>query len=313
MSRTFHTLRNRLLKKRPKTFLQQIKTSLVLGNIFGCISFSIEETSAWNIVLSLPIQVLYIACILNFIKFLNVASYNNTKVLYTSDLLYLIITSGFTLIQPFYYLINRRQHRKLYLRIQHINNLLNLEEKMYFEINFHFILFLFFLMGMNTGFLIMVYEATDIRNFGHYVTRCLVYTVFCVNEYIQYIILKEIRNQYIVINMRIKQIEDTKTETIRNLIDVSDKVANSTLNVNSFLNFSVLSNIGCNVFTLIWMCDFLFVSLSKLFNGEVINQRLAFISFIRIVTTLVYIQLKIRNWVHILNEVRVFHDTHFQN
>lgn len=306
-----YNLRNRFFKKRPKTYLQQINSFLILGNIFGCIYFSIEARPIWsNIIISLPMQLLHLAWNVDFWMLYNEIAHDKSEVLNKPDTLFTIISFGILFMQPLYFLINRRQHRKLYLKIQQINNFLNIEKKMYLRVNFELIVLIFSLITLNIVFTTMMYKSTKITNFGYYGIKGLTDIVYYINDYIEYLTSKEIQSQYIAINSKLKEIEDheytpqTKIKIINDLMKMYSEIASSSLNTHFFFNASIVITLTSNLLMLIWMSTFLVSSLSMVETGQIDNIELLYIaSLLRIVMALVNIRYKVSKWKNVSNEV----------
>lgn len=264
-------LKNILFKKRNKTFLEQINSTLILGNLFGCIFFSVKQESIYpNLILCLPIEILFSLSALQQIYHFNEQIYNTTGILRALDLLHLALMIGSAIIQPFYLIIRRNQHKQILLRMQELNKLMGLETKEYYRINYDFICSVTLISTLQISFLIVTYAVMHEKMksiLGRVAFKFLSFTCVCLNNYIIYLLRKEHQHQYSDINKGIVKLASeinpvqirNAIKTARKLVKIYQMVTHSSKALSAFYTPLITLQLSIISLLLIRMSDAIFI------------------------------------------------------
>ncbi|KAK9745683.1 hypothetical protein QE152_g6696 [Popillia japonica] len=307
----FKKIKAFLLKKRQKTFLEKIDYVLIFGNIFGCVFFSIKKKPAYiNIIISLPLQALFIAHTTNYLYNFNGENYKTTEVLDTSDLFCMVLMLTAAVLHLLYFLIWRNQYRKLIIKMDELNKFLDMERSECYRINYTQIGFI----TTVTIVLIIMYNV-DAQTMQKSLGRCadlgVIFISFGVNDYLLSFILKEKHHQLSVLNRKIVEMDrEFNSRTIKEdmkrisvIVNINQMVNSSAVSLNNFFNLSLVFNLTGVIISIIRMLDFLFVILSVLVVERMFDIAGSLACIGRIIGALLYLRAQLKNWMKISEEV----------
>lgn len=322
----YNRFKNIFFKTAPKTFLEQINSTLILGKLFGCIFFSIKEEPLYiNVIFHLPILVLYTSSTIYYALTYNEQSYNRTKILYTFELLQTSVRNITLIVDTVYLLYKRKQHRKIILNMQELNKLLGTEKKQYPLINYAFLRSIACLLIMElclfTAALNAIADKIKGSSGGH-VSNYLGITMILLKIYTIWLLLEENKQQYSILNGQILNLPRSITRWnikekighLSKLIKLYRTLTKFSMSLNEFFARIISVEIIQMFILIIWTLDGLFVSLSCFVNGigSDFNSMVAVI-LSRVIFGILYLQYNIRKWINIADEVSIVFKKMFSN
>ncbi|KAK9745708.1 hypothetical protein QE152_g6695 [Popillia japonica] len=308
-------LKEVVLKRVQKTFLEQIRTILILGNIFGCIFFSVEDRPVhFNIILALPVQILHAGLI--YYRLRNNIDERDTvtNVLETSKLLYLVILATSAIFKPVYYLIRRSKYRMLVLKMQEHNKLVGHEKKSYYRINYVLIGLMGLIINLISFALVLNRIALSEKNANGFLEcGALIITTMSgyLNDVIIFLLLKEKRWQYTVVNQKFIEITHeiksgiikTSAKHLSELTAIYHRMGNVTSRIHVLFSPILYLDIIMHMLLIVSMLDLVFVIFRMFVCEKVIDVGLTSLCLSRILIGVVHLQFMMRNWINVTREV----------
>ncbi|KAK9745702.1 hypothetical protein QE152_g6698 [Popillia japonica] len=288
-----------------------------VSNIFGCIFFSADDKPVYtNIILALPIQIMYAATMTYHLYHMKEQRYSSTKVLQSSNIIFMGLVLINSIYKPIYYLIRRTQHRRAILKMQQHNKLLNFQQKEYYRVNYSFLKFIIMLITLTTATAILSYKAISAKieaGSAGVISMTTTFLVTCIDNYIIFLILKEKRWQFRVLNQKFieisqKGIRSSRKETIKStseLVEIYHRLTGTAIRFNSLLTPILLLNLLILTMIVVYMADLAFVIVRTFLNERTIEINLTMACFVRIGMCSLYLQLILRIWIRIVEEVGV--------
>ncbi|GJQ80794.1 hypothetical protein Trydic_g9385 [Trypoxylus dichotomus] len=129
-------LRRSLLRRKQKTFLEQVYPSLTFSRIFGNVLFTFDDESVlMAILISSPFMIIYVICCTDYFNIMNMFK-TITKYEQASDNMFFIVAIAGTFIRPIYFFLKRKEHKQIFLDVHHFNCTLGKEYQTYYMIDF---------------------------------------------------------------------------------------------------------------------------------------------------------------------------------
>lgn len=196
------------LRRQEKTFLEQINPILRLANVYGTALFTLSEKSAMiGILLSIPLQIVYLACCINFSEILNMFR-SMSKFEQAADMLFFALGISSTLLRPIYSFAQRNKHQQIVLNLHKMNCSLGISQRKRFVPNVLFtnaILLIIFISCLYMVFLI------KLQLINPTISNIIIFLVPLHANIVTYFVDKtigeELRNLFEVLNENIKTCE----------------------------------------------------------------------------------------------------------
>ncbi|KAK9687714.1 hypothetical protein QE152_g36057 [Popillia japonica] len=193
-------LADTIFKKTQKTFLNSLKTTLILGRILGNVMFTFDDSpKIKSILIASPFQIFYVIAWLNYLDLANLFQ-TSSKYERGSDNIILGMLIGGTILRPVYYYLKRNQHKQILLDIHKLNDILRRNERMDYVIDYNLLRYIAAIL-VNIGFLKVfnLLEITELKTGNGYIFLAGLISIFN-NDLTNRLISAEIRNQFEIFN-----------------------------------------------------------------------------------------------------------------
>lgn len=295
-----------ILKKKERTFLEDINPTLILGRLFGNVFVTFEgDLILKTLLIPLPFHLAYIFfCGYNYKDvinlFLTFSMYNRAS----DYLVFLILIVG-TILRPIDIFLKRNQHRDILTNIEKLNQSLGISKQPHYVIDFSLLTLIITLIFRNILFGVGLSSVEVTKpTVGSYFIFMTSFNACNVNGYINRVINTEIKKQFKVMNGKILTYQqDGRLAQVRDAITQFIKLIRLTERFNDVCLLPMLIFLSLHGSLSIWTlhCAILCIML-QLPN----YKSTVLLAILRLVINFVEMVDVIQSWDSIREEVRIF-------
>lgn len=282
-----------------KTLLEQIIPILRLGNIFGTALFTLsQETVLIRILLSAPLQIIFVASCVNFSDIFNMFR-SRTKYEHVVDVLFFVVAIAGTMIRPIYFFVYRKRHKQIVLDIHKMNCSLGMEKRQRFVPNVpltYTLLMMIIMSFLSTVFFIEFHMIN--LTVGNIIAVLIIFQSSLVNDITEKTIAWELRNSFVDINDNIMSC--ITQNRIAEYMLAHRKLAKLSLEFNYLCSTPLIVNLSLNITLTVWL---VYTCVIMTIVQVPSYQYILALTLWRIIFSLVYFRVVTDTWDHIRKEV----------
>lgn len=228
-------------------------------------------------------------------------------------MVFMAVLASTTIIRSFSHLLRRERHKQLILEVHKMNRRLGGEIQKYPSINMHFLWTLFMTLLMNAIFLAYaIYGYFAKASFTNLLSFLLNFDSCYINDVINQCVNEEMQKQFGRINrILLERIENYLTDEqddvpVMRVVEMNDihfELQTLSIELNDHCSVAILTTLATHWVLLVWLWHTIYVLALFLMEGKFVYTSVIIISIMRMLITVFYVEITIKTWTSIKDEV----------